>query len=242
MAVTYNIKKMVTDGLILALDAGNAKSYSGTGSTWTDLSSQGNNGTLTNGPTYSSDDGGSIVFDGTNDYGSVGSGSLGLNTSTLMNGSNNFSLSLWFNTDSFPASTNFSDSKALFGTGLVQLFFLFGDAAPADQFSVRVNQNSTWQSPVQNNSALSTGVWYNMCVTYNSSSGYILYQNGTSVDTSNITGSITVSGSGSAIIGALSTTSRFYDGKISQTLLYNKVLTAAEVQQNYNSLKERYGL
>ena len=126
--------------------------------------------------------------------------------------------------------------------GLVQLFFLFGDSAPADQFSVRVNQNSTWQSPVQNNSALSTGVWYNMCVTYNSSSGYILYQNGTSVDTSNTTGSITVSGSGSAIIGALSTTSRFYDGKISQTLLYNKALTAAEVQQNYNSLKERYGL
>ena len=241
MAVVYN-PKIITDGLILAVDAGNTKSYPGSGTTWTDRSGQGNDGTLTNGPTFSSDDGGSIVFDGTNDYVSVVSGGSGLNTSTLMNGSNNFSLSLWFNTDSFPASTDFSDSKTLFGPGLVQLYFLFGDTKPADQFSVRVNQNSTWQSPVQNNSALSTGIWYNMCVTYDSSSGYILYQNGISVDTSNTTGSITVSGSGSAIIGALSTNSRFYDGKISQTLLYNKVLTASEVLKNYNALRGRFGL
>jgi hypothetical protein len=55
-------------GLVLALDAANSKSYPGSGATWTDLSSARNNGTLTNGPTYSSANGGSIVFDGTNDY------------------------------------------------------------------------------------------------------------------------------------------------------------------------------
>ena len=59
---------LVMNGLVLCLDAGNSKSYPGTGTTWTDLSGNGNNGTLTNGPTYSSANGGSLVFDGTNDY------------------------------------------------------------------------------------------------------------------------------------------------------------------------------
>jgi hypothetical protein len=229
--------RTVTDGLILALDAGNTKSYPGSGTSWTDLSGQGNTGTLTNGPTYSSADGGSIVFDGSNDYGSLSS----LNLSTLMNGSNNFSLSLWFNTDSFPATTSFLVSPVLFWAGNRAIYFVFGDSAPADQFSVRVNQNSTWQSPVQNNSTLSTGTWYNMLVTYNSSSGYILYQNGTSVDTSSTTGSISSFNDLNPQIGSLTIQgTRYYDGKISQILIYNKALTASEVQQNYNSLKGRY--
>ena len=67
MALAHS-PRIVTDGLALCLDAGNTKSYSGSGTTWNDLSGNGNTGTLTNGPTYSSDNGGSIFFDGTNDY------------------------------------------------------------------------------------------------------------------------------------------------------------------------------
>jgi len=59
---------VVTTGLQLYLDAGNASSYPGSGTTWTDLTVNGRNGTLTNGPTYSGTNGGSIVFDGTNDF------------------------------------------------------------------------------------------------------------------------------------------------------------------------------
>ena len=59
---------VVEDGLVLALDAGNTQSYPGSGTAWTDISGKGNNGTLTNGPTYSSADGGAIVFDGINDH------------------------------------------------------------------------------------------------------------------------------------------------------------------------------
>ena len=62
---------IVTDGLVLYLDAGNYLSYPGSGTTWTDLSSGGSNGTLTNGPTYSPDNAGSIVFDGVDDYAAV---------------------------------------------------------------------------------------------------------------------------------------------------------------------------
>jgi hypothetical protein len=59
---------VVTDGLVLNLDAGLPASYPGSGTTWFDLSGSGNDGTLTNGPTYSSSNGGSLVFDGSNDY------------------------------------------------------------------------------------------------------------------------------------------------------------------------------
>ena len=74
MAISYN-PSSVTSGLVLCLDAGNTKSYPGSGTTWTDLSGNGNTGTLTNGPTYSSANGGSFVFDGTDDYASI-SGSI----------------------------------------------------------------------------------------------------------------------------------------------------------------------
>ena len=82
MGVAYN-SKIVTDGLVLCLDAGNSKSYPGTGTTWTDLSGRGNTGTLTNGPTYSSANGGSIVFDGSNDFVQC-TGSLTLTTATFI--------------------------------------------------------------------------------------------------------------------------------------------------------------
>ena len=59
---------IITQGLVLALDAADRNSYPGSGTTWTDLSGNGNTGTLTNGPTYNSANGGSIVFDGSNDY------------------------------------------------------------------------------------------------------------------------------------------------------------------------------
>jgi hypothetical protein len=63
----YGRDNIVRDGLVLDLDAGISASYPGSGTTWTDLSGNGNTGTLTNGPTYSSANGGSIVFDGTDD-------------------------------------------------------------------------------------------------------------------------------------------------------------------------------
>ena len=85
--------RIVTDNLVLALDAGNTKSYPGSGTTWTDTVG-GNNGTLTNGPTYSSDDGGSIVFDGSNDYAQSGT------SSDLIIGTQDYTMSLWVKYDS----------------------------------------------------------------------------------------------------------------------------------------------
>jgi len=64
----YTGPNIVTSGLVLQLDAANTKSYPGSGTTWTDLSGNGNNGTLTNSPTFSSANGGIFTFNGTNQF------------------------------------------------------------------------------------------------------------------------------------------------------------------------------
>jgi hypothetical protein len=87
--MAYNFSpKVITEGLILYLDAANTKSYPGNGNAWTDLSRGGNNGTLTNGPTFNSGNGGNIVFDGINDY---------VLTSTINHniGTGNFTYTVW---------------------------------------------------------------------------------------------------------------------------------------------------
>ena len=82
--------KIVKDGLVLCLDAGNSESYPGSGTTWTDLSGNGNNGTLTNGPTFNTGSLGSISFDGINDYCDVGN--------TLTNGFTEMTISVFAKT------------------------------------------------------------------------------------------------------------------------------------------------
>ena len=79
---------IVTDGLVLNLDAGNPQSYPGSGTTWTDLSGNGNNGTLLNGVGYDSDNGGSLVFDGSNDY---------VTTPLFGDSTTNRTFSVWYN-------------------------------------------------------------------------------------------------------------------------------------------------
>ena len=107
MSIFYNPKTIV-DGLVLALDAGNIKSYPGSGTTWTDIIGRGNTGTLTNSPTYSSQNGGSIVFNGVNNYVENLAPNLGISGDTSV------TLSCWFYN-----SVNSSDNQALlvYGNG-----------------------------------------------------------------------------------------------------------------------------
>jgi hypothetical protein len=85
---------IIESGLVLCLDAANKNSYRGSGTTWTDLSGNGNNGTLTNGPTFSAGNQGSIVFDGVDDYVEVSNASS-LNASTQ-------TISVWYNATTVP--------------------------------------------------------------------------------------------------------------------------------------------
>ncbi len=214
---------LVTTNLIFYLDASNSSSYPGSGTTWTDLSSSSNNGTLTNGPTFDSGNSGSIVFDGTNDR---------IQTSSdMFNPNSDFTISAWVNLDTATGTTNYTIVSDHINSGSFQLRYKNGTGVQlVDSIIVNVGAFS--------NSTLSTGTWYNITVT-RSSDTYTLYLNGSS--TSSFTNSNTYTRGPQSIGSNRSTTSEYWDGKIAQVLAYSSALSASDVAQNYNGTKSTYG-
>ena len=219
MALAHS-PRIVTDGIVLALDAGNTKSYPGSGISWTDTVG-GNTGTLTNGPTYSSDDGGSIVFDGSNDY-------IQLSTNSNLTLTGDFTYETWIQTDVQTGSKHvwkITDPNAT---------LQFTDNVSPDQIS--------YYSSITGNQAfgvLGNSTWGHLVLTKsgNTLSGYL---NG-SQSWTNTPGSSATHDFSGVRIGSRHTESGFYwDGRMSVIRIYNKAFTAAEVLQNYNALKGRY--
>jgi hypothetical protein len=235
MTISYN-PRIITDGLVMCLDAGNRKSYPGSGTTWADISGGGNTGTLTNGPTYSSANGGSIVFDGTNDYET-------LPTNLLVHHTGNpFTFSIWFKTLStgiILGQQNTSTPNS--ATGYVPAIYVGTDG--------KLYTSCFWGGAVSNQSispvAVDDGNWYNITVTFSSGS-QISYLNGVSYATLAKTQTSYSStyyyflGSGSGSSWTNFPASPYFNGSISNALYYTKALTAAEIRQNYNALKPRY--
>jgi hypothetical protein len=224
-------KNIIDDGLVLYLDAGNIQSYSGSGTTWTDLSGNDNNGTLTNGPTYSSTNGGSIVFDGNNDYVDT--------IATTNTFSADFSVNGWYK-----ASTNTGGYRILFetngyrqGTGGIAIyqyddyFKIWKLNSGGSSFTEMITTSSgtmglnVWKQfvLVRSNGVLTFYLNTNLSGTYSTDS-----QNYYS---DNLTGKYNIGGG---------RTQYFFNGNISQASIYNRALSAAEVLQNYNTLKDRY--
>ena len=223
MALAHS-PRMVTDGLVLALDAGNTKSYPGSGTTWKDLSGNSNNGTLTNGPTYSSADGGYLNFDGTNDYVDV-SGSISVSAATFL---------AWVRLDgdqSHFTGVIFSRSPA---SGMN--FY-----STSEQIAYHWNNASNtynWQSGL----IVPTQEWCMISVNVNSSSAtaYLCRSSGITSATNTVShSSITLD---AINVGRDSSSGRDLDGRMSVAMIYNRALTAAEVAQNYNALKGRFGI
>ena len=224
MAFSYS-PKLVTDGLVFAVDAANKKSYPGSGTTWTDLAGN-NNGTLTNGPTFDSGNGGSIVFDGTNDYTSFLTAPL------------NFS------------STNFS-IEAIFKTTTSGVDVILGHYPGGGDWWMGINSSKLWFSislpsnkiEPQTSFNVNDNQWKIATATVdNSTYEAKLYVNGTLADTRSGTGSYPNS-SNNFTIGRFGNNSSFqFPGSIAEVKIYNKVLSPTEVTQNYNALKSRFGL
>jgi hypothetical protein len=205
---------IVTDGLVLSLDAANKKSYPGSGTTWTDLSGNNNSGSLINGPTFDSNNLGSIVFDGTNDL---------VECSQLS--STNFTNSVWMNVDS--KNTNGIISWTV-GTVRRELLFVSGD------ISIVYGSSKYRRGPV-----ISNGVWTNVAATYDGTTP-LIYVNGVS----QTLGSEKSAGGGTSnkcYIGRIAfVTPYYFDGKIATASVYNRALSSQEVLQNYNATKNRF--
>ena len=214
---------IIEDGLIFAVDAANKKSYPGSGTTWADLAGT-SNGTLTNGPTFDSANGGSIVFDGTDDYVVTSGGNL-----PALNSLSALSVCGFFNVDS---------------TSAIRQIYSWGDNNGIrfrinSSTQVRLLERGGTNSPTFN-VTIDNDTWYFFC-TIADSSGLTVF-----INTTKLTGGSAFSPtdtSNTVYIGSRSTsTSEVMDGSIACLSIYNKTLTDAEVTQNYNALKSRFGL
>jgi hypothetical protein len=226
MAFNYS-PKVVTDGLVLYLDAANPKSYPGSGTAWRDLSRGGNNGTLVNGPTFDGGNGGSIVFDGVNDYGTVPTNPLLITTE--------FTKSIWFNIISLPVDTNIREVFRQSG-----LYFLISYRADLNPKLWQIGFTDSTSAKYWLPSTLPLSTWQNITLTGNGSN-FGIYYNST-LQASGTYSGIFSSGTGDIFISSFTSTSRFINSKIGLIKYYNRALSATEVLQNYNATKTRYGL
>ena len=232
MGVAYN-SSIVTNGLVLCLDAANPKSYPGSGTTWTDLSGNGNTGTLTNGPTYSSANGESIVFDGVNDF-----IDCGFSSSVR---SSNVSYEVWIR---FSVSQQSKSIISLHkdGTGGCSIGL-------HDNFPNRIKFHTNTIGANNGNGILGTNqlndnIWHHIVGTYNSSnSTMMLYVDGI-LDRTLVgpTTPIYPSDRNLNIGRWTGGGTQNFNGNISNAKIYNRALSAAEIQQNFNALRGRYGI
>jgi len=218
--------KIVKDGLVLMLDAANPKSYPGTGTTWYDLSGNGYNGTLRNSPTFTTDNGGSLVLDGTNqDITITNNSDLQLSPShTIEYAMNMDTIAGTFRGTVMKGSFTSSYGHLINPTNNKLLIYLDSDNS--------VEHTST--------TVFSINTWYHVVTTFDSGVS-TLYVNGT---LDNSVSSLTLTTNTSVLtIGSNNNGSNYFvDGKIPFVKLYNRALSSDEVLQNYNALKGRFGL
>jgi hypothetical protein len=233
MATSYGNPPIVTDGLVLCLDAANPLSYPGSGTSWNDLSGQGNSGTLINGPTFNSSNGGSLVFDGADDYVSVQKQTAFVNVSQ-------FTLMAWMKRRIVGSKVVCHQGATLFVDVSMELwndnkaYFEVGNGS--NQYAFVSNTSTSWQYLAM---AFDGGQEGN-------SNRLKCYINGTLLNVSYNGVIPTTTGDPDTVFAIGNTqgagTSNFSDGNIAQVSIYNRALSASEVLQNYEATKTRFGL
>jgi len=227
----YTGPDIITDGLVFAIDAGSERSYPGSGTTGTDLINS-ESITLVNGVAFSSDNGGSWEFDGTDDY-----INLPLSLITALHGGTEASICIWIKNDTTvnAVSTSGIIQLSSYNSTNGNLWFYNNGYTYLDIF-----RTSRVERVFVNNTEVSTD-WNLLTVTTTpGANGWKCYMNG--VFRSSTTGESTVSVAniqGGLTLGR-NNTSRYTNGKIAACQIYDRALTAAEVLQNYNAQKNRF--
>jgi len=231
----HHSPRIITDGLVLALDAANPKSYVSGSTTWNDRSGNNNSGSLVNGPTFSTEAGGSIQFDGSNDFVDCG------NPPTLSLGSQGTIIVLVKTNRLYPSNSGDYAyrgiiGKVISGGGGQQSYFLdwygtnssrilrfgVGDSGGLTQPSVNFDFSNKWTHVL--------GRW--------NSSVAELYVNGI-LQSSEANNRIAQTISNSLNIGKVFGN---WEGEIAYSQIYNRALSASEIAQNYNATRGRFGL
>lgn len=228
-------QKIITNGLVLHLDAAQLRSYPTTGTTWTDLSGGNNNGSLVNGPTFNSANGGSIVFDGINDYVTVND-VAGVTDFTI---SQNYTVEFWF----YMNSTQGGDERSIVEkwsevAGYPYIFRTAGNPPTEIQTAV---WNGTTQQTIY--VAVNNNTWVHICVTFSWSTSLLtFYRNAQSAGTTPLTLTGNIDNTSPLNLMRRGNGLYYANGEMGSFRIYNRALSASEVLQNYNALKSRFGL
>jgi len=236
MALAHS-PKIITDGLVLALDAGNAKSYNAGISTsaWNDLSGRGNHFTLSGSPSLSAD-GKSLSFNGVDQYANIGSSELNLAPVITPNAESTRTIEIWAKVNATP------------GSGTVG--GLFGDQySSTGALVVRTDNKLMWRwddSGTPTQKVVQLGEWFQIVVLLQNSYQIEYYVNG-QLDTAQFTSPDT---SANICTGwSIARQNRDFSGdfrhlncNVSVAKQYNRALTALEIQQNFNATRSRFGI
>lgn len=217
-AYKQQVPPVITTGLVFYVDAGNTLSYPGTGTTWSDLSGNARNFTLTNGPIYNSGSGGYFAFDGVNDFAQGPS----LNVGT------GFTIECW-------VQTTTTATDCFIGQAPSRGIYFGSRPSGGVKLGISGQFDTPWGF-VLSTSNINTGNWVYCSSTYDGANVKV-YVNSSLERTTAKTGfynaaTIRIGDSGGG---------EFLIGNISIARLYNTVLTDAEIIQNYNAQKSRYG-
>lgn len=229
MATAYN-PSIVTSGLVLCLDAGNRKSYPGTGTQFLDISGRNGNGTLVNNPTYSSSNEGSLVFNGSNTYVQI---SL---TSSITTTAATFIAWLYRNgNQNSYAGIIFSRGNGGSNTGM-------------DYYSTTNNIGYHWndiQFTWNSNLTVPDLSWSMLALSVSSSSAtaYLCQASGISSAVNNVShGSTTLANISLGRDSQGAVPPRNINGNGSIFMVYNRALSRIEIEQNFNVARARYGI
>lgn len=228
MVTAYN-PRINTYGLQLLLDAGNTKSYPGTGTTWSDLSGNSRNGVLTNSPTYNTSVGGNISFNGTTSTTQIPSFNIT---------GKDISIFSWFKLNSLQTT----EASIIRKDSIFQLGFL--NASTGTVRCLLATAGTTgWVGTNDFTYAFSTGVWYNFGFVYDDGITKF-YVNGINIRTiTTITGTLTSGTSDVSIGGNIPAgPSTYLDGSVSTVSIYSNGLLPDKVLQNFNAYRGRYGV
>jgi hypothetical protein len=220
---------IVTNGLVLNLDAINPNSYPQSGTIWYDTSGNNNNGTLTNGTSWTPNGAQtSFSFDGVDDY-----ASFNINTTDITN-SNQLTFNVWYR-----YLTSGQDTSLLEIGGFYNHWSLYWDSANKNILTFSIT--GSYSNRVQSTTNTKTGQWFNSCGTYSSNSTKI-YTNGVLEGTVNNQTLLNQTGIKEGRIAGDNGTVNEMGGNVAIVQVYKKELSSQEVLQNYNALKSRFGL
>jgi len=218
MAFRYS-PKIVTDGLVLCLDAANPRSFVSGSTTWNDLTKNFNSGSLTNGPTFDSNNGGVMSFDGSDDF-------VDFNASQSPNEPK--SIELWV------YITSLSVGQILSRGSNNYEIYTFTDGNLYTYWGNSFNTTT-------NNPTITLNRWSHYVFTL-SGTTEINYKNGVSLGERSLNAPPSFSNSGNLNVGRRNNGTQPFTGKISSIKFYNRTITSSEVLQNYNATKSRFGL